>query len=466
MLAAALQAGRCAQLHRLISTGSRHKGNQAGLADGQGAGFVKGHGVGAASLLQRLCVFDQNTFTRSHAGAGHDGRRRSQAQSTGAGNHQHRHRAYQRHLQRLAHGQPAQERGQRNQQHHRYKHGGHLVHQPLNGRFGGLCVLHQFDNFGQHGVTPDRAHPNEHAAVSVDAAAREHSARRLGHRQRLAGEHRLIELGAAFLQHTVYRHALARQHHHAVADQQLQHGHVGLFAVFQNHVRQRRPQRMQRANRGGGLALGACLQPFTQHHQRNHHRRRLKIQVRHAAVLRAPPQPHRQTPARTRANGHQQIHVARARFQRMPAGPVKARAQHKLHRCGQAKLQPGRQHPMPPGQIRQHGQHQGRSQGQGQRNRRKTGPGRWLAGFVHEVCFTNAVTRLSHSAPQQGRRGGGGGITHASRLGSQVNRGLQHARHFFQRPLDAPHTRGAGHALNADVRRCLGRNATHRTNRK
>ena len=424
VLAAALQAGRCTPLHRLIGAGSRHKGHQTGLADGQGAGFVKGHGVGAVSQLQRLCVFDQNTFARRHAGAGHDGRRRRQAQSTGAGNHQHRHRAYQRHLQRLAHGQPAQERGQCNQQHHRYKHGCHLVDQPLNGRFGSLCVLHQIDDFGQHGVGPDRAHPNEHAAVAVDAATRERSARRLGHRQRLAGEHRFIELGAAFLQHAVYGHALAGQHDHAVTDQQLQHGHVGLFAVFQNHMRQRRPQRMQSANRGSGLALGARLQPFTQHHQRNDDRGGLEIQVRHAAGLSAPPQPHRQTPARTRANGHQQIHVAGTRLERMPAGPVKARAQHKLHRCGQAKLQPGRQHPMTPGQVRQHGQHQWRSQGQRQRNRRKAGPGRRLADVVHQVCFAHAVTRLSHGAPQQGRRGGGGGVTHASRLGGQVDGSL------------------------------------------
>ena len=49
VLAAALQAARCAPLHRLIGAGSRHKGHQTGLADGQGAGFVKGHGVGAVS---------------------------------------------------------------------------------------------------------------------------------------------------------------------------------------------------------------------------------------------------------------------------------------------------------------------------------------------------------------------------------------------------------------------------------
>ena len=383
VFAAALQAGRRAQLRRLLCVILRrivritgqHKSHQPRLADGQRTGLVKGHGVGAVRQLQRLRVLDQNAFLGRHAGAGHDGRRRRQAQRAGAGDHQHRHRADQRYFERLAHGQPAQQRGQRDQQHHRHEHRSHLVHQTLDRRLAGLRVFHQADDSGQHGVAPDGAHAHQHTAVAIDAAAGQGGIGFLGDRQRLAGEHRLVHLRATFQQDAVHRHALARQHHQAVAQQQLAHRHVNLLAVFQHHMRQRRPQRMQGADGGGGLAFSAGLQPFAQHHQRDHHGRGFKVQVRHAAGLSAQPEPHRQPPARAGADGDQQIHVAGARLQRMPAGPVKARAQPELHRRGQRKLPGSREHPVPPGQVGQHGQDQRRSQGQRQRHRGKAGPG-------------------------------------------------------------------------------------------
>ena len=205
--------------------------------------------------LQRLRVLDQNARTRRHASPSHDGHRRGQAQGARTSNHQHRHRANQRYLQRLAHGQPTEQSGQANQQDHGHKHGGDLVDQALNRRLSSLGIFHQTDDFGQHGVTPDRADEHDHTTIAVDAAAGERRLKLLGDGQRLTREHGFIDLRAAFCQHTVNRDALAGQDHHAIIHQQLRHRHIGLLAGAQDDVRQRWAQGMQCANGRSGLTL-------------------------------------------------------------------------------------------------------------------------------------------------------------------------------------------------------------------
>ena len=114
------------------------------------AGLVKRHYADAVGNLQGLCIFDQDAVFGRHPGTGHDGHRRGQAQCARAGNHQHRHCTDQSHLYRLASRQPAQQSQQRQHQHNRHKHGADLVYQTLNRRLGGLRVLHQADDVGQH----------------------------------------------------------------------------------------------------------------------------------------------------------------------------------------------------------------------------------------------------------------------------------------------------------------------------
>ncbi len=104
----------------------------------------------------------------------------------------------------------------------------------------------------------------------------------LRHRQRLARQHRFIHLRLPLGHHAIGRDALARAHHQPVAHHHLGHGHIHL-AGFAQQVRHIGPQAVQRADGRRGLALGARLQPLAQQHQRDHHRRRLKVQVRRVA---------------------------------------------------------------------------------------------------------------------------------------------------------------------------------------
>ncbi len=195
------------------------------------------------------------------------------------GDHQHRHRVDQRCFNADAGPPPANQRHQSDHQHHRHEHGRHLIDQPLDRRLGGLCILDQPDDLRQHRFLPDGADRHHDPAFAIDAAAGEPGALVLGDRQRLAREHRFVHLRFALRDHAIGRNPFARPHHQAVAGQHLGHRHVGFRAGAAQHVRDLRPQRMQRANRSGGLPLGARLQPFAQQHERHHDGGRLEVQV-------------------------------------------------------------------------------------------------------------------------------------------------------------------------------------------
>ena len=179
--------------------------------------------------------------------------------------------------------------------------------------------------------------------------------------------------------------------------------------------------------------------------------------MRRSAWRSRQPQPHRQPPASTGANGHQQIHIARQRLGRRPARLVKTRAQNELHRRSQHKLRPSRQHPVLAQQVAQHGQHQRRRQQQADSHRGKTGPRRRLFFARGAGCAAQRlVAGVAHCAPQQRVHGGGvaalgQGDLHPRRLGGQIHRHLNHARHLAQRTLDTARATGAGHAANRHI---------------
>ena len=279
----------------------------------------------------------------------------------------------------------------------------------------------------------------------------ERLARAARHRQRLAGEHGLVDLGLAFQHAAIGRNAFAGPHCHAVAGQQLGQRHVDLAAGALQHVRHLGPQRVQCADRGHGLALGARFQPLAQQHQRHDHRRSLEVQHRMRPRRGLQPEPDRQAPARAGAQRHQQIHVAGTGLQRMPAGAVEARAQHELHGRGQHELQPGRQHPVRAPQAAEHRQQQRRRQQQAQARGRETAPARCgLGGFRR--AGPRLVARIAHRSRQPAgielrRRL----VGDACGLGGQVDRGLLHAGHLFQRAFHPADAGGTGHAANTEI---------------
>ena len=334
VFAAALQAGGHAQRFKCIHAGQPEKLGQFRFAYCQRASFVKGHYIDLVRYLKRLRVFDQNAVFGRHPGTRHDGGGRRQAEGAGAGNDQHRHRINQRQLKCMAGQPPPQQRGKCNHQHHGYKHGADLIHQPLNRGFGGLRVFNQRNDVRQHGGAAHGADLHHYPAVTIDRATRQLTADFFRYRQRFACQHRLIDLGVAFAQRAIYRESLTRFDHQLVIHQHLGHRYIHL-AICAQQMRDFRPQRMQRPNGGCGLPLGARLQPFAQQHQRDDNSRAFKIQVHHGTCFSRQPQPHRQRPTGRGAQRHQKVHIARHGLQRTPGGFVKACTQHKLHRRGQ-----------------------------------------------------------------------------------------------------------------------------------
>ena len=83
----------------------------------------------------------------------------------------------------------------------------------------------------------------------------------------------------------------------------------------------------------------------------------------------------------------------------------------------------------------------------------------------HHLLAAHPVAGLLDGRLQVGEGGGGRVVADGGLLGRQVDAGVGHARHLGERPLDAAHAGGAGHAgdRQADV---LGRPAARRGGRR
>ena len=140
------------------------------------------------------------------------------------------------------------------------------------------------------------------------------------------------------------------------------------------------------------------------------------------------PQPHRQTPTRAGANRNEQIHVARHRFERAPAGLVEPRTENKLHRRREQKLNPRGQHPVFAKQIADHWQHQRRGQQEPNRNRHKPGPRRGRIGVVRLCSRARLIARIAHRTAQAPVVYQRGVERDARRLRSEIDRSGLHTR--------------------------------------
>ena len=101
---------------------------------------------------------------------------------------------------------------------------------------------------------------------------------RLLDRDRLAGEHRLVDRRRAVDDDAVDRHPLAGAHPQQVADDDLADRHVALATVAQDACC-RRPQLEQAAHGTRRLALGACLEPSAEQDEADDHRGGVEIRL-------------------------------------------------------------------------------------------------------------------------------------------------------------------------------------------
>jgi hypothetical protein len=95
-------------------------------------------------------------------------------------------------------------------QHDRHEDPADPIGQPLDRRLGTLGSADQVHDLGQRRVAPDPRRPEQERAVAVHRGADDLIARALVDRQRLAGEHRLVDRGVALDDAAVDRHATRR----------------------------------------------------------------------------------------------------------------------------------------------------------------------------------------------------------------------------------------------------------------
>eukprot|EP01022_Parablepharisma_sp_SALTPOND_P021550 TRINITY_DN427_c1_g1_i8.p1 TRINITY_DN427_c1_g1~~TRINITY_DN427_c1_g1_i8.p1 ORF type:complete len:1229 (-),score=506.41 TRINITY_DN427_c1_g1_i8:439-4125(-) len=431
---------------------------QARPAHGQGAGLVEGDHVDAVGDFQRLRILDQDAVARRYAGAGHDGRGRGQAQGAGAGDHHHRHRIEQG-LRPVASGQaPAQQRHQRQQQHGRHEHRADLVHQALDRCLGGLGLLHHAHDARQHGLGANGRGLDEQGALGIDGAGGQRVAGLFGLRVAFAGQHGFIQVAAAFAHHPIDRHPFTRTQYHHVTHAYLGQRHLELLAVAA-HAGAVRAQGIQGRDGVGGLALGAAFQPFAQQDQGDDHGRAFEVQVGRGHAVRlhvtaGQPLPQRQPIGSAGAQRDQQVHIARTRPQRAPAGMVEAPAQPELHGRGQQPLPQRWQVQAQAQRGQQHGQYQRQRQRRRQRDRPPGGQGGAgagvLAGGFRRGVLSGMVAGLFDGGDQGGRRGGilGGD---AGALGGKVDADVGHAGDFLQGLFDPRDAGGAAHAFDIEA---------------
>ena len=460
MLAARLQRGGQRQQRLARHARGRQCIDHDRTADRQRAGLVEGDDGDPVRDLERLGVLDEHAVTGRDAGARHDRGRGREAERARAGDHQDRDRRDHRGLDAAAGEQPAGQGGGGDHKHDRYEYRRDTVHDPLDRRLRRLGVFDHPDDPSQHCFGADCTDLEHDAPRSVDRAADQPVARMARYRQGLAGQHRLVDLGVALVQHAVDREPLAGQHHHPVADGDARQGHDPLVAVLEPSGRVG-PQRLQRPDRLGRAAPCPGLQVLAEQHQCDHHGRAFVVQVGRVARMGGEPQPGRQPPACGGPDRHQQVHVAGAGFERRPAGPVEAGAEDELDRRGDQGLQPGRQH-----RVDAEGQREHRQRERGRQGHR---PGN-APPFGGEATLGRVGRRRAVAClPARGvrsRRGrvacGGDRLLQRrdaiaaddrdpGRLRGEVDRDVDHERQALQRPLDAADTARAGHAFDDEV---------------
>ena len=210
-----------AQHRRPVEAGGQFEVGQRRLAFGQRAGLVDGHHLGILQQLQRFTLAEQHAQLRAPAGADHDRGRRCQTHGAGAGDDQHGDGIDQREGQRRrrAEIEPCSEGEGGDGEDRRHEIHRHLVDQRLDRQLRPLCFLDHADDLRQHRVAADRRGPDREGALLVHGSGHDLAAARLGHRDRFAGDHRLVDIAFALDDFTIDRDTVAGADLHDVAGQ-------------------------------------------------------------------------------------------------------------------------------------------------------------------------------------------------------------------------------------------------------
>ncbi len=202
-------------------------------AAGQSARLVQDDVGHPGRVLDGCPVPDQDAGLRSSAGGDHQGGWRGQAHGARAGDDQHsdRRRKGQREARLRPEDHPGRERDGRHGGHGRDEPGHDPVDGPLDRWLRALRRADQPRDLGQRGVGAQPVGADEQGAVGVQRPAGHPVADDPLDRDRLAGEHRLVD-GAAALDHdAVDRHPFPWADPDQVACGHLGERHLHLAAV-------------------------------------------------------------------------------------------------------------------------------------------------------------------------------------------------------------------------------------------
>ena len=209
-------------------------------------------------------------------------------------------------------------------------------------------MRHHLHDPRKHRVPADLVGAHDEAARLVHGAADHLLADALGHRHGFSRHHRFIDGAASFDDFPVDRHALARPHAQAIADDDLIEGHILVRAVGPDPPRHFRGEIKQRADGAAGLLTGLEFENLPKEDKHGDDGSCLEVD-RNGAVMAA----HRRrkhgrqqgsddavNPCYTGAHRDQREHVEIARLEGSP-GPLEERPSGPQH-------DRGRQHELDP----------------------------------------------------------------------------------------------------------------------
>ena len=229
MVARLLGRGRQAKDLGFAVLAHESQAGEPGLALGQGPRLVEREGVARRQALEGIAALDQDSVAGEPGHAGQHRRGSGQHQRARAGDHQHGHgpRPDVGPAQQVA----GQQGDARRDLHGRQEVPRQAVGRPLEVGLAQPCLRDHADHLAERGLAPDLLGANLDRAELVERAGENPIRRPLVHRNRLAGQRRLIDRRAARLDRTVDRNPLARPDDHQIPDRHVAGGNLDLGAV-------------------------------------------------------------------------------------------------------------------------------------------------------------------------------------------------------------------------------------------
>jgi hypothetical protein len=287
MFASLVEARGDAQHLRVVeSCGSDHRAKRR-LPDRERAGLVHDERIDRAQRFDRFRVAEEHAARGAAAHGDHDRHRRGEPQRARARDDEHGHGAYERvEPARLGSEEsPREERGDRDRDHAQHEPIGDDVGHALHRRTGALRLRHHLHDLRKHGLRADLLGPHDEAARGVEAGPDHPVARPFLDRDRLAGDHRLVDARPALDDDAIDRHLFAGAHAKPVSDVHVSELDVLFGSVATDAPRRARREAQQRADRARGLRSRAQLEELAHQRERDDDRGRLEIHL-HAAVMR------------------------------------------------------------------------------------------------------------------------------------------------------------------------------------